>query len=143
VIPLLNVKKLREIRERSGLSQTELARKVGVTPSQISNIETSKRGLSTETLAAILQVLGIKIEDIWNSEDGDIPILPVTDRGIVVEKTRFVLPPTAETYQMIVSQITGRLDVDPNLLNIVEKWNTTPKENQDKILEIINIQDSQ
>jgi transcriptional regulator with XRE-family HTH domain len=129
------------IRKRAGLTQTDLAKKVGVTPSHYSNIESGKRGFSTETLSAILQVLGIKIEDIWDTRDSeDIPVLPTQNNGIVIEKTKMVLPPTADTYKLIIEQITGKPEIDPNLTLLIEKWLSASKEKKELVMNILNNQ---
>jgi transcriptional regulator with XRE-family HTH domain len=135
---LLNFKKLKEIRERSGLSQTDLAKKIGVTPSHFSNIEKGKRGISTETLSAVLQVLGVKIEDVWDNGSGDIPILPTQNNGVVIERTKIILPPTEDTYRLVGEQITGKRDIDPNLATLIEKWCSAANEKKDKIMEMLN-----
>ena len=50
---------VRAARERRGLSATSLAREVGVSPSQISRIESGDRGTDVDTLARLVRVLGL------------------------------------------------------------------------------------
>lgn len=50
---------IREQRAASGLSQAEVARRVGVTPSALSQVERGVRGLSGETLVRVWEVLGV------------------------------------------------------------------------------------
>ncbi|GAB2625019.1 helix-turn-helix transcriptional regulator [Streptomyces capparidis] len=47
---------LRKLRERAGLSSTEAARRLGTSPTQISNIEASRLGVSAERLRAMAYV---------------------------------------------------------------------------------------
>lgn len=50
---------VREQRLARGLSQAELARRIGVTPSALSQVERGVRGLSAESLIRIWEVLGV------------------------------------------------------------------------------------
>ncbi|HYZ36377.1 MAG TPA: helix-turn-helix transcriptional regulator [Pseudonocardiaceae bacterium] len=45
---------LRELRERAGLSGAEVAKRMGMSPSKISRIETGNSGLQIEDVAALL-----------------------------------------------------------------------------------------
>jgi transcriptional regulator with XRE-family HTH domain len=138
---LLDLEKLSVIRKKAGLTQTDLAKKVGITPSHYSNIESGRRGFSAETLSAILQVLGIKIGDIWDTRDSeDIPVLPTMNNGIVIEKTKMILPPTTDTYKLVIEQITGKSEIDPNLVLLIERWFSASKEKKDLIMNILNNQ---
>ena len=53
---------LRAVREELELSQTDLARLAGVTPSAVSQAERGSRGLSLETLLLLTERLGISID---------------------------------------------------------------------------------
>jgi transcriptional regulator with XRE-family HTH domain len=50
---------VRTQRTRRGLSQAELARRIGVSPSALSQVERGVRGLSAESLIRIWEVLGV------------------------------------------------------------------------------------
>jgi transcriptional regulator with XRE-family HTH domain len=50
---------VRAERIAAGLSQTELARRIGVTPSALSQVERSRHGLSGETLTRLWATLGV------------------------------------------------------------------------------------
>jgi len=55
------VTNLSEVREQCGVSQSELARRIGKTPSYVCDLERSRRdGMYTATLANIAKGLGIK-----------------------------------------------------------------------------------
>jgi transcriptional regulator with XRE-family HTH domain len=110
---MLNLEKLKKIRESKGMTQTELAKKIGITPSHLSNVEKGGRGLSTETLSALVQVLEINIDDIWDSsDDTSPPQIHFRKGGIIVEKTRYILPPTQESYRIVADQIGNRPEVN-------------------------------
>ena len=54
---------LRNLRERAGLSQTELARRMGTTPSVISRLEDPDYdGHSLKTVRRIVDALGLSLE---------------------------------------------------------------------------------
>lgn len=50
-------KNLRRLRERQGLSQSELARRIGTTPGRISDIESGKRRVSITFVIYVSQLL--------------------------------------------------------------------------------------
>ena len=59
--------KLKELRERAGLSQTQLALKAGVSPRMIPKYEAGANDINKAqgiTLYKIAQVLGCKVEDL-------------------------------------------------------------------------------
>ncbi|GAA0971390.1 MULTISPECIES: helix-turn-helix transcriptional regulator [Actinocorallia] len=55
---------LRARRSEAGLSQSELARRIGRTPALISALESGTSGASPETLEAIAQALGCRQADL-------------------------------------------------------------------------------
>lgn len=57
--------RLREEREKRGVSLRGLAREVGVSASMVSQIETGKAQPSVSTLYAITSALGITVEDVF------------------------------------------------------------------------------
>jgi transcriptional regulator with XRE-family HTH domain len=74
--------RLREERERRGVSLRGLARDVGVSASLVSQIETGKVQPSVSTLYAITTTLGITVEDLFApSLDGSRPE-PGPDPGL-------------------------------------------------------------
>ena len=56
------------LRTNRGLSQTELARLAGVSPSAISQAERGQRGLSLETLLELTARLGITLDELLRGE---------------------------------------------------------------------------
>ena len=51
-------------RKYRGLTQQELAKKVGVSPAYLSQIETGKRGGSSKVLRAIASALNVDLDDV-------------------------------------------------------------------------------
>src|SRR3954454_467276 len=87
--------RLREERERRGMSLRELARRVGVSPSLVSQIELDRVNPSVSTLYALVTALGMTMGDVFgdtpqqaprltrSSADGDgLVALPATRRVI-------------------------------------------------------------
>ena len=74
--------RLREERERRGISLRELARRVGVSPSLVSQIETGKIQPSVRTLYAIVSELGVSLDEVFApaDEESDGHSLPPTPR---------------------------------------------------------------
>jgi transcriptional regulator with XRE-family HTH domain len=63
--------RLREERERKGLSLRELARRLEVSPSLVSQIETGKTQPSVRTLYAIVSELGVSLDEVFAPSGGD------------------------------------------------------------------------
>ncbi|MEA2284322.1 MAG: hypothetical protein QOJ21_365 [Solirubrobacteraceae bacterium] len=62
-------RRLRAERERRQISLRELARRLGVSPSAISQIETGRARPSVATLWAIVTELGMSLDDLFAEED--------------------------------------------------------------------------
>ena len=65
--------RLREERERRGISLRELARRVGVSPSLVSQIELDRVNPSVSTLYALVTELGMTMGDVFGDGNGDTP----------------------------------------------------------------------
>jgi Predicted transcriptional regulators len=61
-------RRLREERERRGVSLRELARRVGVSPSLVSQIELDRVNPSVSTLYALVTELGLTMSDVFGDE---------------------------------------------------------------------------
>lgn len=56
---------IRRLRERTGLSQSELARKLETTQSRLSDLELGKRRLSISALEEMADILGADIVEFF------------------------------------------------------------------------------
>jgi len=87
--------RLREERERRGISLRELARRVGVSPSLVSQIELDRVNPSVSTLWAIVTELGMTMSDVFGEaapEPTQIVRSAGDDDGIVAHpETRRVI----------------------------------------------------
>lgn len=63
-------KRLRTERERHGLSLRKLAAKLDISPSALSQIETGRSRPSVSTLYAIVNELGISLDDLFAADPG-------------------------------------------------------------------------
>ena len=73
---------LRKHRQEAGMSLRALARKVGVSPSLISQIEHGKATPSVATLYAIVSELGISLDELFFDQPrGAAAVPPVEDRA--------------------------------------------------------------
>jgi transcriptional regulator with XRE-family HTH domain len=77
--------RLREERERRGISLRELARRVGVSPSLVSQIELDRVNPSVSTLYAIVTELGMTMSDVFGDAEAAEPVVqrPVDGDGPV------------------------------------------------------------
>lgn len=64
-------KRLRELRTRRGLSQTELSRLVGVTPSTISQVESNLIYPSLPALLKMAEVLSVDVNSFFSDKEGN------------------------------------------------------------------------
>src|SRR5918992_558587 len=62
--------RLREERDRVGISQRELARRIGVSASMISQIESGLSKPSVSTLYGIVTELGVSVDEIFGGANG-------------------------------------------------------------------------
>jgi transcriptional regulator with XRE-family HTH domain len=62
--------RLRAQREQLGLSLRELARRIGVSASLISQIERDKVNPSVSTLYSLVRELGLSMSDLFSTDDG-------------------------------------------------------------------------
>jgi transcriptional regulator with XRE-family HTH domain len=63
-------RRLRAERERRGMSLRELARRLAISPSAVSQIETGRARPSVATLWAIVTELGMSLDDLFQQETG-------------------------------------------------------------------------
>ncbi|MGN6446600.1 helix-turn-helix domain-containing protein [Amnibacterium sp.] len=61
--------RLKEIRQRAGLSLRELARQAGVSPSLVSQIENGKSQPSVGTLYTFARLLGVTVDELFEAEE--------------------------------------------------------------------------
>ena len=60
--------KLKELREYHGISQSELARRVGVGKTTVSEIERRDRLLNVMTAIRIARAMKTTVEEIWGDD---------------------------------------------------------------------------
>lgn len=65
--------RLRQERERVNISQRELARRIGLSASLISQIESGQSKPSVSTLYSIVTELGVSVDDVFSGSNGHTP----------------------------------------------------------------------
>jgi transcriptional regulator with XRE-family HTH domain len=87
--------RLRQAREQRGISLRELARRVGVSPSLVSQIELDRVNPSVSTLYALVTELGMTMGEVFGDAEPPTPRIvrgPSTTEGLVaLPETRGVL----------------------------------------------------
>jgi transcriptional regulator with XRE-family HTH domain len=69
-----NAEKIRDLRERAGLSREQLAERTGHHPASLRNIEGNRKNASAVSLARIACALGVDLDDITlTDETDDVP----------------------------------------------------------------------
>lgn len=71
---------LRRLRTERGLTQTEVARMAGVSPSAISQAESGHRGLGLDTLLVLADALGVGLDDLLGRSPDPGYVLARRDR---------------------------------------------------------------
>jgi transcriptional regulator with XRE-family HTH domain len=81
--------RVREYREMQRLTQEQLAAKSGLSISQISKIETGKRGWSMVSLEQIASALRVNVSVLFDDSNAwqTVPVFGVVGRGGLVRKT--------------------------------------------------------
>src|SRR3954468_19467863 len=76
--------RLRATRESLGISLRELARRVGVSPSLVSQIELDRVNPSVSTLYALVTELGMTMSDVFGDSGPEQPVVrtPRNDDGL-------------------------------------------------------------
>ncbi|HEY7667139.1 MAG TPA: XRE family transcriptional regulator [Actinomycetota bacterium] len=79
--------RLREERDRVGISQRELARRIGLSASLISQIESGQSKPSVSTLYAIVTELGVSVDDVFRghgdpADHGAVPDAEPRENGV-------------------------------------------------------------
>lgn len=87
--------RIRMLRQRADLSQTELGDLVGLTQGQIGHLENGARNLTLEWMKRIAKALGVSVADLLVDED--IPDRLAADEQQVVDAMR-AADPTARHY---------------------------------------------
>jgi transcriptional regulator with XRE-family HTH domain len=79
--------RLREERERRGISLRELARRVSVSPSLVSQIELDRVNPSVSTLYSLVTELGMTMSEVFGDSEPAEPIVRVHDGDGIVERS--------------------------------------------------------
>jgi transcriptional regulator with XRE-family HTH domain len=111
--------RLRAERERVGISLRELARRVGVSPSLVSQIELDRVNPSVSTLYALVTELGMTMSDIFgDSRPGARVVRPLSGRDGLAER-----PETRRVINLASGvrweRLTPRSDRDVEFLYVV------------------------
>ncbi len=111
--------RLRQERERRGMSLRELARRVGVSPSLVSQIELDRVNPSVSTLYALVSELGMTMSDVFG--DGTQPA-PRVRRSHPHDESLLTHPDTRRVINLASGvrweRLTPRSDPDVEFLHV-------------------------
>jgi transcriptional regulator with XRE-family HTH domain len=99
--------RLREERDKRGVSVRGLAREVGVSASMISQIETGKAQPSVSTLYAITSALGITVEDVFTPSAEALATVPGRDEVLEALRGHRLGPVVRPDQRRILQLDTG------------------------------------
>lgn len=114
--------RLREERERRSISLRELARRVGVSPSLVSQIELDRVNPSVSTLYALVTELGVSMSDVFGEAAPPALALPVA-RTVSDESSPVAQPETRRVINLASGvrweRLTPHSDPDLEFLYVV------------------------
>lgn len=139
--------RIAQVREDKSVKQADLARSVGISRGQLSNIEQGRRDVTLAMLKRMAKVLGVSVDDLLLPEDapnhpseGEAAILEMLrefsayDPRAVVAATRAVITAFGEIEQARTapSALTGDVRLTTKLQRL---WNSSQSDAQrEKIL---------
>lgn len=101
--------KIRKYRKEKGISQEELAEKVGISVTHMSHIETANTKLSLPVFVSIAEALGLKLDDLLKDKS------PECEANVVEELTELVLESTEREMRIILDVARAtKLSLDKN-----------------------------
>ena len=115
-------KQIRRLREKLGLSQSDIARKLDVTPSTISNWESGKARPRLDKMSQLAELLNVTVSELMGEPGMDLPRpaesvrLPVAVAGHAGEFTEE--PEPGEVVDVPVSVMERIADPDAYIIRI-------------------------
>jgi transcriptional regulator with XRE-family HTH domain len=82
-------KKIKELREKRGLTMKRLSELVSCTPSLISQLEKGKTDPSISTLKKIADALNVNIVDFFSFESSENDVITRSDKRVVMQLPRW------------------------------------------------------
>jgi DNA-binding XRE family transcriptional regulator len=98
-------KRVREARDAAGLSQAQLAKRIGVTRPSVANLEAGRQDMNITRIAGILVALGLDLGSLI--KPGDLPELPPPPPPPHEVTIRPVLEVCCETCGGVVLDVTA------------------------------------
>jgi transcriptional regulator with XRE-family HTH domain len=105
-------RRLRARREERQVSLRELARRLGISPSAISQFETGKSRPSVSTLYAIVSELGISLDELFSGISGEEAAVPPPSKQPVLEASTSEPAPASRSEERHVQRAAFRSAID-------------------------------
>jgi DNA-binding XRE family transcriptional regulator len=102
-------KRVREARDAAGLSQAQLAKRIGVTRPSVANLEAGRQDMNITRIAGILVALGLDLGSLI--QPGDLPELPPLPPPPHQVTIRTVLEVSCATCGGVVLDVTANRDL--------------------------------
>ena len=99
-------RRVREARDAKGLSQGQLAQRIGMTRASVANLEAGRQDMNISRLAVIAQVLGLDLGALIRPED--LPPLPPEPHVVI---TTCVYEVSCRTCDGLVLNLAGTRDL--------------------------------
>ena len=116
---MLLEEKIKIYRKRKGMSQSELAKKIGITPVHLSRLENGKFKPSIDVLRKISDNLQIDIEHLLNEEENKIPDVKIKDLSLM-ERLKLIESLDPKDKEVIIHIIDSFL-TKKRIVNILQQ----------------------
>ena len=74
--------RIKALRVGSGMKQSELAKKIGMSQTNLSNVESGRTAVTVQVLLKIHDVLGCKLADFFVDLDNDVEEAAKEEQGV-------------------------------------------------------------
>ncbi|KRD43056.1 XRE family transcriptional regulator [Cellulomonas sp. Root930] len=103
-------RRVRDARQKAGLSQGELARRAGVHPTYISHVERDRRTLGEDALARVADVLGVSVAFLLDGEEA--PEYRSAEGALIEARRLSRMGEAAQAADVLAQVQLSGLDVD-------------------------------
>ncbi len=114
--------RLKELRNRKGLSQTELAKFVGVTPSNISQVENNQIYPSLPSLIKIAEILSVEVSSFLKELDTDNAGRVIFNESKAID-VQFSNLPKGSIHAKLITPVDFEKKAEPYIIEIPPQTN--------------------
>jgi transcriptional regulator with XRE-family HTH domain len=115
--------KIKDVRKKRGLSQGELAEKIGISTPHMNRLEKEKYQPSIQVVSKLAGVLEVSVDYLLSDEDGPIQEVKIQNKPLA-EKIKLIDSLDQEDQQAL-SRVIDSMLTKKKVLEVVSKATTT------------------